>query len=152
MDNLKEKVGDLTTNLTDLTEIMKKQTLNKAMERGSEAKNFSLTESQKRQDLELDRIDKELDVLLKLYRKETEDLDKKKYNKLPVFSSCKVKNEGEFYKRDQNELSTQEMIQKLENQEMLKNMGIDSETSNDLLTTMQNGRMSDNMDVNVNLV
>ena len=152
LDNLKEKVGDLTTNLTDLTEIMKKQTINKAMERGSEAKNFSLTESQKRQDLELDRIDKELDVLLKLYRKETDDLDKKKYNSIPVFNSCKVKNEGEFYRRSDNELSTQEMIQKLEKQEMLKNMGIDSETSNQLLTTMKNGRMSDNMDINVNLV
>ena len=87
-----------------------------------------------------------------LYRKETEDLDKKKYNSLPVFSSCKVKNEGEFYKRNQNQLSTQEMIQKLENQEMLKNMGIDSESSNELLTTMQNGNMADNMNVNVNLV
>lgn len=152
LDSLKEKVGNLSTNLTDLTEVMKKQTLNKAMERGSEAKNFSLTESQKSQDLELDRLDKELDVLLKLYRKETDDLDKKKYNTLPVFSSCKVKNEGEFYKRSDNQLSTQEMIQKLENQEMLKNMGIDSESSNELLTTMQNGNMADNMDVNVNLV
>lgn len=152
LDSLKEKVGDITTNLTDLTEIMKQQTVNKAMERGSEAKNFSLTESQKRQDLELDTLDKELDVLLKLYRKETENIDKKKYNVLPVFSSCKVKNEGDLYKRDESPLSTQDMIQKLENQEMLKNMGIDSESSNDLLNTMQNGNMADNMDVNINLV
>ena len=131
---------------------MKKQTINRAMERGSEAKNFSLTESQKKQDLELDSLEKELDVLLKLYRKETENIDKLKYNKLPVFSSCKVKNEGELYKRDENPLSTEDMIHKLENQEMLKNMGIESETSGELLNTMQSAKMGDNLDVNVNLV
>ena len=36
---------------------MKKQTINRAMERGEEAKNFSLTDSQKKQDLELDSLE-----------------------------------------------------------------------------------------------
>ena len=44
------------------------------------------------------------------------------------------------------------MIHKLENQEMLKNMGIESETSGELLNTMQSANMGDNLDVNVNLV
>ena len=35
---------------------------------------------------------------------------------------------------------------------MLKNMGIESESSGELLNTMQNGNMGDNLDVNVNLV
>lgn len=152
IDKLKDDVKNVNKNLQDLTNVMKKQTINRAMERGEEASNFSLTESQKKQDLELDSLEKELDVLLKLYRKETENIDKLKYNKLPVFSSCKVKQEGELYKRDDNPLSTEDMIKKIENQEMLKNMGIESESSMELLHNMQNGNMGDNMDINLNLV
>ena len=54
IDLLREQVSNMDKNVNDLTDVMKRQTINKAMESGSEAKNFSLTDSQKRQDLELD--------------------------------------------------------------------------------------------------
>ena len=63
-DALKERVGGLETNIEDLKKIIRAQNLNKQMERGEDAKTFSMTESQKRQDSNLEGLEKEVDILL----------------------------------------------------------------------------------------
>ena len=64
------------------------------MERSEETKNYDLIQSQKEQDLELTKLENELDVLLDLYRKESEDVDNGKYNSIPIYNSCKVNDFG----------------------------------------------------------
>jgi len=63
-DALKERVGGLETNIEDLKKIIRAQNLNKQMERGEDAKTFSMTESQKRQASNLEGLEKEVDILL----------------------------------------------------------------------------------------
>ena len=152
VDVLKNQVMDLQSNVTDLTDVLKKHTLARALERGRDGQTYDLQSSQEKQDNELDSLDKELDVLLKLYRKESEELDKNKYHSLPVYSSCAVKNQGDLYMRDPNELSVQDLATELESKEVLKNLGIESQSSAKLLSQMQTGSSADNMDINLNLV
>ena len=126
------------------------------MKINSKGKDFSLEESQKKQDEELSNLEKELDVLLKLYRKETEDLEKNEYKPLPVFSSCKIFEEGEQYLRDYSSegngtVSDGDLIKSLENEELLKNLGIDSKTSMDLYNQMEMGKKGDMIDFNINI-
>ena len=70
------------------------------MIRDGDSKTFSLEESQKKQDNSLESLENELDILLRLYKKENDVNEEVKYKSLPVFSSCKVNDMGEIYKRD----------------------------------------------------
>ena len=151
VDVLKNQVRELQTTVTDLSEVLKKNTLARALERGRDGETYDLKTSQEKQDNELDSLDKELDVLLKLYRKENAE-NEGKYHTLPVYSSCSVKNQGNMYMRDPNEMSTQELVNELESKELLKNLGIESQSSAKLLSQMKTGSSADNMDINLNLV
>ena len=102
-----------------------------------------------KQDHDLDKIESELDGLIKMYRNETEEQDKVKYDTLPVFSSCKLKEEGMAYLRDANE--KQNYASELETEEMMKNLGVNSRTSAELLKQM-NKQQGDNINFNLNLV
>ena len=123
------RINDLETTVADLKEVLKKQTIKNAMIRDGEAKTFSLEESQKKQDSNLESLENELDILLRLYKKENEVNDEVKYKSLPVFSSCKVNDMGEMYKKNVNEEEerTQRIIETLEREELGKNLGIESE-------------------------
>lgn len=151
VDLLKNQVKDLQTTVTDLSDVLKKNTLSRALERGRDGEIYDLKTSQEKQDSELYSLDKELDVLLKLYRKENTEIEGK-YHTLPIYSSCTVKNQGDMYMRDPNEMSTQELISELESKELLKNLGIESQSSAKLLSQMNTGSSADNMDINLNLV
>ena len=150
INSLENQVENLDKELKDLVDVVKKQNIIQNMEKNMEASEFSLEKSQDKQDEELDRLDKELDILIKLYKKETEDTVKP--DSLPVYSSCKVKAEGELYKRPDKEMSTQDMIKNLENQEMMKNLGITSESSQMLYNSVNDHKNGDNMHINFNLV
>jgi len=150
INSLENQVENLDKELKDLVDVVKKQNIIQNMEKNMEASEFSLEKSQDKQDEELDRLDKELDILIKLYKKETEDTVKP--DSLPVYSSCKVKAEGELYKRPDKEMSTQDMIKNLENQEMMKNLGITSESSQMLYDSVNDHKNGDNMHINFNLV
>lgn len=147
---LHKHVEGLEKDIKDLTDIVRLKTINIAMEKNSKAENFDLTTSQKKQDGELASLEKELDVLLKLYRKETENNDKTKYHSLPIHSSCKTQEEGMQYIREYG--NDNNSIQMLENAELMKNLGINSKSSSDLLTQMNKGGMSDNINFNINMV
>ena len=152
---LKGRISDLETTVTDLKEVLKKQTIKNAMIRDGDAKTFSLEESQKKQDNSLESLENELDILLRLYKKENEVNDEVKYKSLPVFSSCKVNDMGEMYKKDEDleEERTQKIIDTLEKEELGKNLGIQSESSKDLLGLVNkqvNGNAG-NVDINFNL-
>ncbi len=146
---LQNQVKSLEKDIGDLTDVVRQRALNTALDDTSEARDFSLLEAQKKQDQDLDKLESELDVLLKLYRNETEEQDKVKYDTLPVFSSCKLKEEGMAYLRDANE--TQNYASQLETEEMMKNLGVNSRTSAELLGQM-NKQQGDNINFNLNLV
>ena len=146
---LQNQLKSLEKDIGDLTDVVRQRALNTALDDTSEARDFSLLESQKKQDQDLDKLESELDVLLKLYRKETEEQDKVKYDTLPVFSSCKLKEEGMAYLREANE--TQNYASQLETEEMIKNLGVNSRTSAELLGQM-NKQQGDNINFNLNLV
>ena len=139
----------------DLRDVLKKQTIKNSMMKDGQAKTFSLVESQKNQDNSLESLEKELDILLRLYKKENENDNETKYKSLPVFSSCKVNDLGEMYKRDMNtdKEKTKEIIEQLEKEELGKNLGIESESGRNLLSSVNkqiNGN-SGNVDINFNL-
>ena len=150
-DALKERVGGLETNIEDLKKIIRAQNLNKQMERGEDAKTFSMTESQKRQDSNLEGLEKEVDILLKLYKQESDNNDKDKYNTLPIYSSCKVRDQGKQYVRGKDNRTTQDLLRDLEKTETLKNLGLNSETA-EHLHDLLDGENNQNVDVNFNLV
>ena len=151
INKLDNEVEDLSKQLNDLTKVVQQQHLISNIDKNMEASEFSIEQSQKNQDEELKRLEIELDVLIKLYKQELEDNSQP--DSLPVYSSCKVKSEGEMYKRPEKEMSTQEMMKSLENQELMKNLGITSESSQALYNSMNNGNdIGDSMDINFNLV
>jgi len=150
-DALKERVGGLETNIEDLKKIIRAQNLNKQMERGEDAKTFSMTESQKRQDSNLESLEKEVDILLKLYKQESDNNDKDKYKTLPIYSSCKVRDQGKQYVRGKDNRTTQDLLRDLEKTENLKNLGLNSETA-EHLHSLLDGENNQNVDVNFNLV
>ena len=150
-DALKERVGGLETNIEDLKKIIRAQNLNKQMERGEDAKTFSMTESQKRQDSNLEGLEKEVDILLKLYKQESDNNDKDKYKTLPIYSSCKVRDQGKQYVRGKDNRTTQDLLRDLEKTETLKNLGLNSETA-EHLHDLLDGENNQNVDVNFNLV
>ena len=150
-DALKERVGGLETNIEDLKKIIRAQNLNKQMERGEDAKTFSMTESQKRQDSNLEGLEKEVDILLKLYKQESDNNDKDKYKTLPIYSSCKVRDQGKQYVRGKDNRTTQDLLRDLERTETLKNLGLNSETA-EHLHDLLDGENNQNVDVNFNLV
>ena len=112
---------------------------------------FSLTESQKRQDSNLESLEKEVDILLRLYREENDNNDKDKYKTLPIYSSCKVRDQGKRYIRDYDNMSTQELINDLEKAEAVKNLGFNSDSAEQLHSLLQS-QDSQNIDVNFNLI
>ena len=125
------------------------------MIRDNDSKTFSLEESQKKQDSSLESLENELDILLRLYKKENEVNEEVKYKSLPVFSSCKVNDMGEMYKKDVDaeQERTQKIIETLEKDELGKNLGIESESGKDLLGLVNkqvNGNAG-NVDINFNL-
>ena len=150
-DELKARIGNLEVNIEDLKNIIRAQNIKRQMDRGEEAQTFSLTESQKRQDSNLESLEKEVDILLKLYRAENESNDKEKYKTLPVYSSCKVKDHGKQYVRGKDNRTTQEILRDIENSEALKNLGLNSESAEDLFKMMQQDDGQD-IDVNFNLI
>ena len=150
-DALKERVGGLETNIEDLKKIIRAQNLNKQMERGEDAKTFSMTESQKRQDSNLESLEKEVDILLKLYKQESDNNDKDKYKTLPIYSSCKVRDQGKQFVRGKDNRTTQDLLRDLEKTETLKNLGLNSETA-EHLHDLLDGENNQNVDVNFNLV
>ena len=152
---LNNRINELESTVSDLRDVLKKQTIKNSMMKDGEAKSFSLVESQKNQDNSLESLEKELDILLRLYKKENDTDNETKYKSLPVFSSCKVNDLGEMYKRDINseKEKTKEIIEQLENEELGKNLGIESETGRELLSSVNkqlNGN-SGNVDINFNL-
>ena len=155
----KKRISELETTVTDLKEVLKKNTIKNSMIKNGEAKTFSLEESQKKQDNSLESLENELDILLRLYNKENEVNDEDKYKSLPVFSSCKVNDMGEMYKRDTEQGNTteqektQKIIENLEREELGKNLGIDSESGKDLLSMVNKQVNGDagNVDINFNL-
>ena len=152
---LNNRINELESTVSDLRDVLKKQTIKNSMMKDGEAKSFSLVESQKNQDNSLESLEKELDILLRLYKKENDTDNETKYKSLPVFSSCKVNDLGEIYKRDINseKEKTKEIIEQLENEELGKNLGIESETGRELLSSVNkqlNGN-SGNVDINFNL-
>lgn len=151
INKLDNEVEDLSKQLNDLVKVVQQQHLIAIVDKNMEASEFSIEQSQKNQDEELKRLEIELDVLIKLYKQELEDTSQP--DSLPVYSSCKVKSEGEMYKRPEKEMSTQEMMKSLENQELMKNLGITSESSQALYNSINNGNdVGDSMDINFNLV
>ena len=88
--------------------------------------------------------------LLKIYWKIATEICKvtneTKYKSLPVFSSCKVNDLGEMYKRDMNtdKEKTKEIIEQLEKEELGKNLGIESESGRNLLSSV-NKQISGNL-------
>ena len=150
VNNLQNQVSSLEKELQDLRDIVRLKSINSAIEKNAKSQDFDLGKSQKDQDTTLDALESELDVLLKLYRKETETEEKTKYHTLPIYSSCKAKEEGMAYLREyDNNESTVEM---LENEEMMKNLGIDSKSSAELMSQLKKGQASDNINFNINLV
>ena len=150
VSNLQNQVSSLDKELQDLRDIVRLKSINSAIEKNAKSQDFDLGKSQKDQDGTLDALESELDVLLKLYRKETESEEKTKYHTLPIYSSCKAKEEGMAYLREyDNDEST---VKILENEEMMKNLGIDSKSSAELMSQLKKGRASDNIDFNINLV
>ena len=148
---IQERVNKLETNIEDLKNIIRAQNLSREMNRGDEAKTYSLTESQKRQDSNLESLEKEVDILLKLYREENDNNDKDKYKTLPIYSSCKVRDQGKRYTRDYDNMSTQELINDLEKAEAVKNLGFNSDSAEQLHSLLQS-QDSQNIDVNFNLI
>ena len=152
---MKGRISDLETTVADLKEVLKKQTIKNSMIRDGDSKTFSLEESQKKQDNSLESLENELDILLRLYKKENDVNEEVKYKSLPVFSSCKVNDMGELYKKDeaQEEERTQKIIETLEREELGKNLGIDSETGKNLLglVNRQANGNAGNVDINFNL-
>lgn len=152
---MRGRINDLETTVADLKEVLKKQTIKNAMIRDGDSKTFSLEESQKKQDTSLESLENELDILLRLYKKENQVNDEVKYKSLPVFSSCKVNDMGEMYKKDKDEEEerTQKIIETLEKEELGKNLGIQSQTGKDLLGLVNNQVKGDagNVDINFNL-
>lgn len=148
-EELKERVSGLETNIEDLKKIIRAQNLSRQMERGDEAKTFSMTESQKRQDSNLESLEKEVDILLKLYKKENEVNEQDKYKTLPIFSSCKVRDQGQKYMRDDR--TTEQLVRDLEKTEMTKNLGLNSESAEQLYNLIDSDN-SEHIDVNFNLI
>ena len=148
---MQERVNNLENNIEDLKNIIRAQNMSREINRGDEAKTFSLTESQKRQDSNLESLEKEVDILLKLYREENDNNDKDKYKTLPIYSSCKVRDQGKRYTRDYDNMSTQELINDLEKAEAVKNLGFNSDSAEQLHSLLQS-QDSQNIDVNFNLI
>ena len=125
-DKLNKKIKNLEATLSDLTRIVREQNLNKEMDRGANATNFSMTESQKTQDNNLGMLEKEVDILLKLYKKQNQNNEEDKYKTLPIFSSCKVADLGLKYQKPQ------QIVKELLNADKNKNLGINSESAEQL--------------------
>ena len=148
-EELNERVSGLETNIEDLKKIIRAQNLSRQMDRGDDAKTFSMTESQKRQDSNLESLEKEVDILLKLYKKENEVNEKDKYKTLPIFSSCKVRDQGQKYIKDNR--TTEQLVRDLEKTETMKNLGLNSDSAEELYNLIENDN-SEHLDVNFNLI
>lgn len=153
MEKMNSKMTKLENNIGDLTDIVKQQRVKELYKKNTQAKDFDMTKSQEKQDNELDFLEREIDILTKMYKNEVDMLEGKTVSSIPVLSSCKVKNEGNLYKKGNgNESQTENLIKKIENIEKLKNNGVQSETSNSLYNLISKDKISDNMDINVNLL
>ena len=73
---LKKKVGDLEGELDTLKTDLENQLVKRNIQDDDTALDFDLKAAQKKQDDELLGLEKETDILLKLYRKENERVDK----------------------------------------------------------------------------
>ena len=153
---MRGRINDLETTVADLKEVLKKnRPIKNSVIRDGESRNFSLEESQKKQDSNLESLENELDILLRLYRKENESNDEVKYKTLPIYSSCKVSDAGEFYRRDSDveQEKREKIIEQLERDELGKNLGIQSESSKALLGNINQhvNKGAGNVDININL-
>ena len=148
---LKKKVGELEGELDTLKTDLENQLVQRNLQDDEEATDFDLKAAQKKQDDELLALEKETDILLKLYRKENETVDKTKYKTIPVFSSCKVNDMGSLYKREGT--AREKIIENLQNEELGKNLGVESESSRELIGMINRevGTNAGNVDVNFNL-
>lgn len=148
---LKKKVGELEGELDSLKTDLENQLVKRNIQDDDTALDFDLKAAQKKQDDELLGLEKETDILLKLYRKENETNDKTKYKTIPVFSSCKVNDMGSLYKREGT--AREKIIENLQNEELGKNLGVESESSRQLLGMInrETGINAGNVDVNFNL-
>ena len=143
-DKLNKKIKNLEETLSDLTRVVREQNLNKDMDRGADATNFSMTESQKVQDNQLEMLEKEVDILLKLYKKQNQNNEEDKYKTLPIFSSCKVADLGQKYQKPK------ELVKELLSADKNKNLGLNSETANQLEDLLDDD-MNETMDFNIKL-
>lgn len=143
-DKLNKKIKNLEATLSDLTRIVREQNLNKEMDRGADATNFSMTESQKVQDNQLEMLEKEVDILLKLYKKQNQNNEEDKYKTLPIFSSCKVADLGQKYQKPQ------EIVKELLNADKNKNLGLNSESAEQLEEMLEDD-MNETVDFNIKL-
>lgn len=143
-DKLNKKIKNLEATLSDLTRIVREQNLNKEMDRGADATNFSMTESQTTQDNNLGMLEKEVDILLKLYKKQNQNNEEDKYKTLPIFSSCKVADLGQKYQKPQ------QIVKELLNADKNKNLGLNSESAEQLEEMLDND-MNETVDFNIKL-
>ena len=144
-------MGDLEGELDTLKTDLENQLVKRNIQDDDTALDFDLKAAQKKQDDELLGLEKETDILLKLYRKENETVDKTKYKTIPVFSSCKVNDMGSLYKREGT--AREKIIENLQNEELGKNLGVESESARQLLGMINReaGTNAGNVDVNFNL-
>ena len=150
LDELKEKITKNETDITDLIDIVKQQKVKELYQKNAKTRDFTMEKLQETQDRELDFLEREIDILTKMYQKEVDLNNNNNVTSIPVLSSCKVRNEGEQYK-NKNMGSTEKLINKLEKMERLKNTGVMSDTSNNLYEMVRKENVNDNIDINVNV-
>ena len=68
-----------------------------------------------------------------------------------MFSSCKVNDLGSVYRNNERNEMTQQIVEKLEKEELGKNLGIESKTGKDLLSSINKQVNGDMGNVNINL-
>lgn len=148
LEDLQDKIKTNETNITDLIDIVKQQKVKELYKKNAKSRDFTMEKLQETQDKELDFLEREIDILTKLYQKEVDLTNNKMVSSIPVLSSCKVRNEGEQYKNTGEET---DLINKLEKMERMKNTGISSDSSNNLYELVNNQKINDNIDINVNV-
>ncbi len=147
---LKSRISQLENNLSDFKSDLVKKTIETTMIRNEESETYGTKESQLEQDELLASLEREVEILEKLYNSKNDTVDETKYKSLPVFSSCKVNDMGEYYKNDNT--NNNSLVRQLEDEEQGKNLGMESNSGRDLLKKINNhsGNLG-NVDINFNL-
>ena len=147
---LKSRITQLENNLSDFKSDLVKKTIETTMIRNEDSETYGTKESQLEQDELLASLEREVEILEKLYNSKNDTVDETKYKSLPVFSSCKVNDMGEYYKNDNT--NNNSLVRQLEDEEQAKNLGMESNSGRDLLKKINNhsGNLG-NVDINFNL-